>query len=131
MCTRMVVPVVMVLACSSCGTTGTQSWNYQTYDSVRIGWTEIGYIVLEQRGAEYNFGMVAPGLGPCYSATVRASVERTDATTTITPEPRRADCGQYRFVIKNDGSGGFRQNWDGTTWRNERVGVERLLTPRQ
>ncbi len=129
----MKVPVAVcglaLAACAAGCATSTQSWNYRTYDFVPTSPSETGYIVLTRSGDEYTLRMIAPGLSSCYVAPLRASVQVTEATTVVTPEPRHAHCERFRFVIRNDGTGGVRQDWNGTTWRTERR--ERLLTRRE
>lgn len=126
---HVAVCVVALTACAASSTTSSQTWNYRTYDFVPTSPSETGYIVLKRSGDEYTFQMIAPGLAPCYAASLRAAVDVTETNTIVTPEPRHSHCEKFRFVIKNDGTGGVRQNWNGTAWRTDRR--ERLLTRRE
>ena len=58
-----------------------------------------------------------------------ANVTRTESTTTIEVVPRMAGCDEIRFVVKNDGTGGARENKRGTEWVPEKV--DRDLTVRK
>lgn len=53
-------------------------------------------------------------------------VQRDADTTTITVLPPLAGCQPFRFVIRNDCSGGVRQNSRGERWEDD--GLERGLT---
>ncbi|MDO9092547.1 MAG: hypothetical protein Q8R98_21135 [Rubrivivax sp.] len=53
-------------------------------------------------------------------------MQRDADTTTITVLPPLAGCQPFRFVIRNDCSGGVRQNSRGERWEDD--GLERGLT---
>lgn len=84
--------------------THAESWNYQTYNSK--GPSSPGYVTLEEKGGEYTFRMTAPFLDKCLQRDLKATVERTESTITITTVPLMLGCNEYRFVIKADGTGG-------------------------
>ena len=103
--TRKVVPAVLVVAAFLVASQAqAQSWNYQTYNSK--GPAALGYVTLEEKDGEYTFKMTAPNLDKCQQRELKAAVERTESTITITTAPLMSGCGEYRFVIKADGSGG-------------------------
>lgn len=65
----------------------------------------------------------------CLQDDLNALVTKSDLTITIETEPRMAECDPIRFVIKNDGSGGYRENRRGFEWVRE--SVDRDLTIRK
>jgi hypothetical protein len=65
---------------------------------------------------------------PCASASeLPAEVERSAETITITVTPPLTGCEPFRYVIKNDGSGGVRMNRRGDRWLPN--GFDHDLTP--
>ena len=107
-----------------------QTWVYQTYDGAGK-MTAPGNITLTDKGGgEYSFKMVAANLDQCWHSNVKATVEKTDATTVIETIPPYQGCNPVRFVIKNDGSGGERQNkTQNGAWRAD--GRDRGITLKQ
>ncbi len=85
-----------------------QTWNYASVGPNNTTWS--GSITLTEKDGAATFKMTAPQLNPCWKSQLKAAVERTPTTITITPEPPLRDCEQVRFVIKADGTGGKRQS---------------------
>ena len=111
-----------------------QSWEYRSlqkdpmtgqYSKDRF---RTSTITLEEKDGKAVFRMIAGGKGdPCFSrGDLPAEVLRDVDTTTITVLPPLAGCQPFRFVIRNDGSGGVRQNARGERWVDD--GLERGLT---
>jgi len=83
-----------------------QSWNYQTYDSNSNALSAPGYVALEEKDGEYRFRIFAGKMTTCLQGELKATVERTESTITITTAPPFPGCKEERFVIKADGTGG-------------------------
>ncbi len=112
-----------------------QSWEYRSmqkdpmtgqYSKDRF---RASTITLEEKDGKAVFRMISGAKGdPCFSrGDLPAEVQRDAQTTTITVLPPLAGCQPFRFVIRNDGSGGVRQNPRGERWVDD--GNERGLTP--
>jgi hypothetical protein len=114
-----------------------QSWDYKSYqkDPTSGQYSKERFrtstITLEEKDGKASFRMVAAGKGdPCVSLTeLPAEVQRDADTTTITVTPPLAGCEPFRYIIKNDGSGGVRQNRRGERWAND--GFDHGLTPQK
>lgn len=88
-----------------------ESWNYQSYSKGVP--SAPGYVTLDEKGGEATFTMFAGNLDKCLSRELKATVERTESTITITTAPLMMGCEEYRFVIKADGTGGTRAHKTG------------------
>ena len=107
-----------------------QTWSYQTYDATGKMMAPGNITLTDKGGGEYSFKMVAANLDQCWNANLKVTVEKTDAITTIETVPPYQGCAAVRFVIKNDGSGGERQNKTKSgDWRGD--GRDRGLTLKQ
>ena len=106
-----------------------QTWDYQIYDrSGRM--TAPGYITLSDKGGgEYTIKMFASNLDQCWKSPLKATVEKSDETLTIETIPPYLGCYPVRFVIRNDGSGGERQDKKADVWVSD--GKSRGLTLKQ
>lgn len=62
--------------------------------------------LFQDSGGAYTFRIQGGSTDECFVREIPASVEKTQSTTTITPEPRFAACPRIRLVINNDGTGG-------------------------
>jgi len=113
---------------SFCFGAAAQTWNYQAYRNV--GGTPqqsaMGDVTLDEKGGKPTFQMTAGQLDQCYQTPLDAVVERTDETITITIVPLLRGCGDVRFVIKKDGTGGRREVKAGSGWRWD--GLDRGLS---
>jgi hypothetical protein len=118
---------------------GATSWEYVAY---RNGASELnvvtstgvtsaaGYIAIEEKGGKAILRMVVgPYADVCYKGDLNATVARTEATTIITAANALRGCDPFRFVIKNDGSGGQKQLKNGSDWVSD--GLDHGLTPRK
>lgn len=81
---------------------------------------------MEGAPGAYTFRMVAGNLTNCYASTLKANVETTDTSIVITPVFPFAGCGDVRFNIRKDGSGGVRELKNGDQWIPD--GRDRNLT---
>ena len=121
------------VAISSAATSAAaQTWEYLSYypSGPKAGSLSApGYVVLEEKSGKATFRIVAGSLSTCYENALDATVTKTETTTTITTAPRMQGCGEVRFVIKNDGSGGRREVKNGAEWVWD--GKERGLTPQK
>src|SRR5688500_11783019 len=94
----------------------TQSWEYKSYPRDRQSGLylkdkfNLATITVEEKDGKATFRMITPGRGdPCFNrGELPAVVERGAETTTITVTPELSGCDPFRYVIKNDGSGGVR-----------------------
>jgi len=112
-----------------------QSWDYKSYkrdprngqyDKERFRTTTIS---IEEKDGAWSFRMTTPGKGdPCISrGSLPAEVQKTPETTVITVTPLLADCAPFRYVIRNDGSGGDKQRHRDGQWVND--GFDHDLKP--
>ncbi len=112
-----------------------QSWNYKSYmkDPVSGQYSKERFrtstVKIEEKDGKATFRMITSGRGDlCISAgDLPAEVQRTPETTTITVMPPLAGCEPFRYVIKNDGSGGVRLFRKGDGWVPD--GFDHDLTP--
>jgi hypothetical protein len=115
----------------------TQSWDYKSYlkDPISGQYTKERFVtstvtLVEKDGAA-TFRMLVSGRGdPCISRTeLPAVVERDAEFLTITVTPPINGCEPFRYVIRNDGSGGTRLNHRGDRWVPD--GFDHGLTPKK
>jgi hypothetical protein len=115
----------------------TQSWDYKSYPRDRQTGQylkdkfNLSTITVEEKDGRASFRMITPGRGdPCFSrGDLPAVVERGPETTTITVTPELAGCEPFRYVIKNDGTGGVRMNLRNERWVPD--GLDHGLTRKQ
>jgi hypothetical protein len=113
----------------------TQSWDYKSYlkDPASGQYAKERYITstitLTEREGKATFRMLVAGRGdPCISAgDLPAEVERGAEHLTITVTPTLAGCPPFRYLIRNDGSGGARLNQRHGRWTPD--GFDHGLTP--
>ena len=107
---------------------GTQSWEYLVYPA--RGGTLRGHITLEEKAGKAILNIATWGyIDICYKGDLDATVIRTEATTTITAGRDLRGCEPFRFVIRNDGSGGETQVRRGSNWVSDRI--NHGFTPRK
>lgn len=116
----------------------TQSWDYKSYikDKASGLYNKEKFltstITLEEKDGKATFRMItASSRGdPCISRSdLPADVERTADTLTITVKPELAGCEPFRYIIKNDGSGGTRFSRREDRWVHD--GFDHGLTPKR
>ena len=114
-----------------------QSWDYKSYlkDPVSGQYSKDRFLTstiqVEEKDGKATFRMIVAGKGdPCISqSNLPAEVQREAETMTITVTPPLAGCEPFRYIIKNDGSGGVRQNRRGERWSDD--GFDHGLTPKK
>jgi hypothetical protein len=109
-----------------------QSWEYRSYKKNDAGQYEKGKFVtgtisIEQKDGQWWFRHSAGRSGRCYEPLLPASVTKTDATTTIEVTQPVPGCDEFRYVIRNDGSGGYKETKAGERWVRSRF--DHGLTP--
>ena len=112
--------VGMVLAIVATTVAG-QTWEYKSYRKTSTGqWDKANFIpgtisVAERDGKSW-FRMSAGTLDVCLRGELPALVEKTADSTIIEPQAPVGGCERFRYVIRNDGSGGRRETWRGERW---------------
>ena len=109
-----------------------QSWEYRSYKKNDAGQYEkdkfvTGTISVEQKDGQWWFRHSAGRSGRCYEPLLPARVTKTDATTTIEVTQPVPGCDEFRYVIRNDGSGGYKETKAGERWVRSRF--DHGLTP--
>jgi hypothetical protein len=110
-----------------------QSWDYKYYKQGPGGAYERdrffnGSVELTEKDGKATLRVIA-NVSPrntCLRGEVPAIVTKTDATTTIEPQMLQG-CDEFRYVIRNDGSGGVREVKRNDKWISD--GFEHGLTP--
>jgi hypothetical protein len=128
----LAVPLTMAATATSAQT---QSWDYKSYikDKTSGQYSKEKFLTstikLEEKDGKATFRMVTAGRGdPCISRSdLPAEVERSTEVTTIVVTPELAGCEPFRYVIKNDGSGGVRYFRKDDRWVPD--GFDHGLTP--
>lgn len=113
----------------------TQRWDYKSYQKDKLSgqYSKERFLTatvsITEKDGKASFRMVTPGRGdPCISqGDLPAEVVREAQMTTITVTPELAGCEPFRYVIRNDGSGGTRQHRRGEQWKPD--GFDHGLTP--
>ena len=110
-----------VTAALACASAQAQSWEYKSYKKTLTGqfnkdvFTPGSISVEEKEGASF-FRMTAGPVDACLRGAIPANVVKTAETTTIEPQIALAGCELFRYVIRNDGSGGAREVKRGDQW---------------
>jgi hypothetical protein len=133
-CCALATPLLLV---PTHGHAQAQSWEYKAYvrDPASGLYNKEKFnaatITVEETGGKATFRMVSPGRGDaCVNhGELPAEVERNAETVTITVKPQLSGCEPFRYVIKNDGSGGVRMNLRNERWVKD--GFDHGLTPKQ
>lgn len=109
-----------------------QSWEYKSYKKGPTGqYSKEEYVsgtvtVYEKNGKSY-LRIVAGNMDACRRSDLETTVTKTEATTIIEPQIELAGCEKFRYVIRNDGSGGHREVWRGDKW--SKTSFDHGLTP--
>ncbi len=109
-----------------------QTWEYKSYRKTSTGqWDKDRYITgtisVEEKDGKSWFRMTAGHLDVCYRGALPAMVTRSAETTVIEVEQVVAGCEQFRYTIRNDGSGGTKEIRHGERWVKNRF--DHGLTP--
>ena len=111
-----------------------QSWEYKSYKKQGMGGQYskdnfvTGTVTLEEKDGKAMFRMTAGAVDACLRGEIPAVVTKTDTTTVIEPQIALAGCDKFRYVIRNDGSGGVREHWRGEKWVDDHF--DHGLTPK-
>jgi hypothetical protein len=127
--------LAMTLGCSVaitalfCAPAQAQTWNYKSYKKPMGGQYNkdnfvVGTISVEEKDGKAYFRMTAGGTDACVRGAIPASVSKTESETTIEVLQPLAGCELFRYVIRNDGTGGVREvkrneNWVTSTWDHD------------
>jgi hypothetical protein len=128
----LLAALVSALACASAQA---QTWEYKSYKKQGMGGQYdkdkpvLGSISLDEKDGKYTWRMEAGNVDACIRGGLPALVTKTDETTTIEPQITLAGCEQFRYVIRNDGSGGIREHRRGDKWVNDKF--DHGLTPKK
>ena len=114
-----------------------QTWDYKSAmkDPVSGQYSKTDFrhstVTLEEKDGKASFRMITAGRGdPCISQSeLPAEVQRDEQITTVTVLPPLTGCEPFRYLNRNDGSGGVRQIRRNERWIND--GFDHGLTPRQ
>lgn len=111
-----------------------QSWEYKSYKKAASGGQYDkdnfvrGTIAVEQKDGQATFRMFAGRVDVCYRGGLPAVVTRSDELTVIEVTQPVPGCEEFRYTIRNDGSGGFKEVRTGSeAWR--RSTFDHGLTP--
>lgn len=114
-------PLALVAGLLLAATAGAQSWEYKSYKKDATGqYDKQNYVsgtvtVYEKDGKSY-LRIVAGVMDACRRSDPVAIVTKTETTTVVEPQIELAGCEKFRYVIRNDGSGGHREVWRGDKW---------------
>jgi len=103
-----------------------QTWEYKSYKKQGMGGQfnkdvfTVGTISIEEKDGKAVFRMNAGSVDACLRGEIPAVVAKTAETTTIEPQITLAGCDKFRYVIRNDGSGGYRETWRNEKWVNSK-----------
>jgi hypothetical protein len=109
-----------------------QTWEYKSYKKPRGGQYDpnhyvAGTVSVEDKDGKPHFRMNAGNLDVCYRGALPAVVTKTAETTIIEVEQVVSGCEQFRYTIRNDGSGGIKEIRNGERWVKSRF--DHGLTP--
>jgi hypothetical protein len=133
---QRLVSLAMAAACSAAAAqSSTQTWDYKSYMKDPASGTyskerfRTSTVTVAEKDGKATFRMITPGRGdPCISnVLLPAEVVRTPEITQVTVKPELSGCEPFRYLIRNDGSGGVRQHLRGEQWKDD--GFDHGLTP--
>lgn len=124
---------IALLAPAASALAQSQSWEYKSYKKAASGGQYdkdnfiAGTISVEQKDGQATFRMFAGRVDVCYRGGLPAVVTRSDELTIIEVTQPVPGCEEFRYTIRNDGSGGFKEVRTGAAWR--RTTFDHGLTP--
>jgi hypothetical protein len=132
----MKLPLTLALATLlACTSAQAQTWEYKSYKKQGMGGQydkdkfTTGTISVEEKDGKAYFSMNAGSVDACLRGSIPATITKTDATTVIEPQITLSGCDKFRYVIRNDGSGGIREHLRGETWKDDKF--DHGLTPKK
>lgn len=98
-----------------------QTWEYRSYKKNAAGQYESdkfvpGTISVDEKDGQGTFRMIAGRVDVCYRGGLPAAVTRTAELTVIEVTQPVPGCEAFRYTIRNDGSGGFKETLVGERW---------------
>ena len=134
--TRGTAAIALTLCATLLGNAAqAQSWEYKSYKRGGPGGQYdrenfvAGTISVEQKGDQWSFRMIAGKVDVCYRGALTAVVAKTEELTTIEVTKPVPGCESFRYTIRNDGSGGYKEILEGEQWR--RTTFDHGLTPKK
>lgn len=133
--TRGIAATALALCAALAGANAcAQSWEYKSYKKHTAGGQYdrndfvAGTISVEQKNGQWHFRMSAGRVDICYRGVLPANVSKTEELTIIEVTQPIPGCEVFRYTIRNDGSGGFKEIMEGDRWR--RSSFDHGLTPK-
>ena len=111
-----------------------QTWEYKSYKRGGPGGQYdkdkfvLGTISVEEKDGQWHFRMIAGRVDVCYRGALPATVVKTPELTTIEVTQPVPGCEAFRYTIRNDGSGGYKEIRTDERWVRERF--DHGLTPK-
>jgi outer membrane protein assembly factor BamB len=111
----------VVVGSMLCAPAQAQTWNYKSYKKPMGGQYNkdnfvVGTISVEEKDGKAYFRMNSGVTDACVRGAIPASVSKTETDTTIEVLQSLAGCELFRYVIRNDGTGGVREFKRGDAW---------------
>ena len=126
--------IALIAALCLTATAQAQTWEYKSYKRDRNTGGQYnkdnfvaGTISVEEKDGQAFFRMVAGNLDVCYRGALPVTLTKTDVITTIEVQQAVTGCEEFRYTIRNDGSGGFKEVRHGDRWVKSRF--DHGLTP--
>ncbi len=127
--------IALIAALCLCTTSvQAQTWEYKSYKRDRNAGGQYnkdnfvaGTISVEEKDGKASFRMVAGNLDICYRGALPVTLTKTDVVTLIEVQQAVSGCEEFRYTIRNDGSGGFKEVRQGERWVKSRF--DHGLTP--
>ncbi len=102
-----------------------QTWDYKAWKRDKSGQYDrnsfaLGTLEVKEAGdGTATLRLALPQTDACVRSALPAKVERGDETTIVTVTDILAGCEKFRYVLRNDGSGGTREVMRGGEWRSD------------
>ncbi len=115
---RRSVGAAIALACAAgvlASSARAQTWEYKSFkrDRATKQYSKdnfvAGTISVEEKNGEHFFRMTAGELDVCYRGALPVTVERGAGTIVITARQPVPGCEDFRYRIREDGSGGIKE----------------------
>lgn len=133
---RFLVPLAAFLfGAAATFPAGAQTWNYKSFKKTSTGaWDKndfvAGTISVEEKDGKPMFTLSAGRTDICYRGALPATVTKTDELTIVEVAQPMSGCEQaFRYLIRNDGSGGVKETKVGERWVASKFDFD--LTPKK
>lgn len=109
--------------CCAASLAAAQTWEYKSFKKTMGGQYNkenyvTGTVSVAEKDGKAVFSVNAGSVDACLRGEIPAVVTKTDATTIVEPQITLAGCEKFRYVIRNDGSGGSKEVWRGEAWKD-------------